>query len=122
MGRLIVAPRDQMDVHLKSRRAPYTRGGVRFGSNRDEVVVPGDQITDAQLDKLAADPAISIALVNRETGERQEFAKLTAEPEAPAGEPAPVTEPAPAPAAAPAPAPAPRKGKTAKPATTGGNA
>lgn len=112
MGRLIVAPRDQMDVHLKSRRAPYTRGGVRFGSNREEVIVPGDQITDAQLDKLAADPAISIALVNRETGERQEFAKLTAETETEAqpGEPAP------------APAPAPRKGKAAKPATTGGNA
>lgn len=96
--------RDKMDVVLRSSRAPYTRGGIGFASNREDVVVPGDQITDAQLEKLADDAAISISLVNRETGERQEFAKLTADQQAQADQ----TAPAPAPAAAPA---APKRGK-----------
>lgn len=89
--------RDKMDVELKSSRAPYTRGGIRFASNRTAVTVPGDEISDDQLEALAGDTAISISLVNRETGERQEFAKLTAEQNAPAD------------AAPPPPAPAPKK-------------
>lgn len=56
------AARDLIEVRLKSRRAPYTRGGVRFASTRDAVVLKGDQLTDAQLEKLAADIAVSIQL------------------------------------------------------------
>jgi hypothetical protein len=89
--------RDKMDVELKSSRAPYTRGGIRFASNRTPVTVPGDEITDDQLEALAGDAAISIALVNRETGERQEFAKLTAEQNAPVDAAPTQTPPAAAP-------------------------
>lgn len=62
MGGAVSAARDQIEVRLKSRRAPYTRGGVRFTSTRDAVVLKGDQVTDAQLEKLAADSAVSIQL------------------------------------------------------------
>lgn len=58
------AGRDLIEVRLKSRRAPYTRGGVRFASTTDPVVLKGDQVTDAQLEKLAADIAVSIQLFN----------------------------------------------------------
>lgn len=58
----MTAARDLIEVRLKSRRAPYMRGGVRFASPRDAVVLKGDQLSDAQLEKLAADIAISIKL------------------------------------------------------------
>lgn len=61
VDRLMLA-RDQIEVRLKSRRAPYTRGGVRFTSTRDTVVLKGDQVTDAQLEKLAADNAVRVQL------------------------------------------------------------
>lgn len=52
----------KIEVHLKSRRAPYTRGGVRFTSNRETIVLTPDDLTDAQLEKLAEDTAITIQI------------------------------------------------------------
>lgn len=44
-------------VRLRSSRAPYTRGGVRFSSNRESVEAG---VTQAQLDRLNEDPAITV--------------------------------------------------------------
>jgi len=62
------AEADRFKVRLTSRRAPYTRGGVKFVSNRQPVLVGREDVTEAQLKALAADAAITIELVNTETG------------------------------------------------------
>lgn len=110
MGRLIVVARDQIEVRLKSSRAPYTRGGIKFGSNRDLVVLSGDQITDAQLLRLSEDPAISIEVVNPSTGEAVQLIKTDDQAE-PGAADAGGTDTAPV---APAPAAAPAKPKPAR--------
>lgn len=62
------ASADPVQVRLTSSRAPYTRGGVRFASNRVPVSLGRDQITEDQLLKIDADAAITIELVLVETG------------------------------------------------------
>lgn len=57
-----------LKLKLTSSRAPYTRGGVSFASNRTPVVLGHDEITSAQLVKIIADPAIALALTDPETG------------------------------------------------------
>lgn len=115
--------RDQIEVRLKSSRAPYTRGGIKFGSNRDLVVLSGDQITDAQLLRLSEDPAISIEVVNPATGEAVQLIKTDDQAELGAadagGTNTPPVAPAPDPAAAPAkPKPARKPRATKAPAAT----
>lgn len=58
----------RLKLRLKSSRAPYRRGGVRFASNREPVLVGRGEVTEAQLASIAADTAIVIELVNTETG------------------------------------------------------
>ncbi|PZO04848.1 MAG: hypothetical protein DCF29_09570 [Alphaproteobacteria bacterium] len=98
--------RDQIEVRLKSSRAPYTRGGIKFGSNRDLVVLSGDQITDAQLLRLSEDPAISIEVVNPATGEAVQLIKTDDQAEPGAADAGGNNTPPVATAPAPAPAPA----------------
>lgn len=65
-----MAARSTRNFRLRSSRAPYTRAGIRFGSNREPVVVNGADITDDQLRRLLADPAaITIQVVDAKSGE-----------------------------------------------------
>ena len=57
-----------LKLKLTSRRAPYTRGGVKFTSNRQPVILGEDEITTDQIVKIVADQAISIALVDPASG------------------------------------------------------
>lgn len=62
------SPIAALKLKLTSSRAPYTRGGVSFASNRTPVILGHDEITSAQLAKIIADPAIALALTDPETG------------------------------------------------------
>lgn len=54
---------EQQVYRLRSNRAPYNRGGVHFASTRESVEVDAGLLTEAQLEKLRADPAVSVELV-----------------------------------------------------------
>lgn len=60
---------DTYEVRLHSRRAPYRRAGVGFASTRTPVVIPADDLTDGQLDRLSADPVITIEVIDKATGD-----------------------------------------------------
>lgn len=139
----MTAARDHLEIRLTSSRAPYTRAGIRFASNRTPVVLSGAEVSDDQLVRLSEDTAISIEIVDPATGDRIEMVKS---PEgAPEGAPPAedaivrtvdsadaatttdaVAPAAPAPAAAPVSAPAARapkrtrKAVAAKPKASGG--
>lgn len=134
----MTAARDHLEIRLKSSRAPYTRAGIRFASNREPVVLNGAEVSDEQLVKLSEDTAISIEIVDPATGARIDMAKSpedASEGAAPsdgavvrtvaaadAAAPAAPTEttPAPAPAAPAAPAKRVRKPAASKPKASGG--
>lgn len=114
-----MAARDQIIVRLKSRRAPYTRGGVSFASNREAVERPADALTDDQLRRLADDAAILIEVVTAK-GEPavlqlDDGSSLSSEGLAPAS-PAPKSKPSADPGSPPIepapPAPAPAEAAT----------
>lgn len=64
------APAEPVQLRLTSARAPYTRGGLRFSSNRTPITVGlRDGLTEAQLLKLDEDTAITIEIVLTETGQ-----------------------------------------------------
>lgn len=77
--------RSSVEFRLKSSRAPYTRGGIRFASTREAVVVPGAALSDDQLERLKADQAVTIEVVDAETGKPVDLDK-TLEAEALAAE------------------------------------
>ena len=65
-----MAARSTRNFRLRSSRAPYTRAGIKFSSNREPVVINGADITDDQLRRLLADPAaITIQVVDAKSGE-----------------------------------------------------
>lgn len=65
-----MASRNTREFRLKSSRAPYTRAGIRFSSNREPVVINGADITDDQLRRLLADSAaITVQVVDAKSKE-----------------------------------------------------
>lgn len=59
-------------VQAVSNRAPYTRGGIRFASRREPVILPTSTDQD-QLRRLVADPAITLSLVHVASGRTVEL-------------------------------------------------
>jgi hypothetical protein len=60
--------RSRIEVHLRSSRAPYRRGGVAFGSSRSTLVIPREELTDEAMERLEADPTISVQIVEVAAG------------------------------------------------------
>lgn len=59
-------------VQAVSNRAPYTRGGIRFASRREPVILPTSTEPD-QVRRLVADPAITLSLVHVASGKSVEL-------------------------------------------------
>ena len=65
-----MASRNTREFRLRSSRAPYTRAGIKFSSNREPVVINGADITDDQLRRLLTDSAaITVQVVDAKSKE-----------------------------------------------------
>ena len=98
-----------MIVRIKSARDGYRRCGVAHPKQVTDH--PADRFTEAELERLQADPVLTVTLVDGDLeDDREPSGGLGAAPAGASSEPAP----APAPAAEPAPAPAAAPQKPAK--------
>ncbi|OBY60456.1 HI1506-related protein [Pseudomonas sp. AU12215] len=91
-----------MIVRIKSSRDGYRRCGVAHPKQATDH--PADRFTEAELERLQADPVLTVTLVDGDLeNDREPSGGLGAAPAGASSEPAPVAaaEPAPAPAVAP---------------------